>query len=73
VGQGYLPQGLWGTHFYNPSDQGYELSVQERLERWRKAQREALDIQEISEIPELSETEVDEIKRRQSLRRSELD
>jgi putative ATPase len=73
VGQGYLPQGLWGTYFYNPSDQGYELSVQERLERWRKAQREALDIQEISEVPELSETEVDEIKRRQSLRRSELD
>jgi putative ATPase len=73
VGQGYLPQGLWGTYFYSPGDQGYEREVQERLARWREAQRTALDIQEINEVPALSEADVDEIKRRQSLRRSELE
>jgi putative ATPase len=73
VGQGYLPQALWGTYFYNPSDQGYEQSVKERLARWRKAQQAALEIDKITELPELSETEVEKIKRRQSLRRSELD
>jgi putative ATPase len=73
VGQGYLPEGLWGTYFYSPGDQGYEREVQERLARWRKAQRAALDIQEINVVPALSEAEIDDVKRRQSLRRSELE
>jgi putative ATPase len=73
VGQGYLPEGLWGTYFYSLGEQGYEREVQERLARWREAQRAALNIQEINELPALSEAEVDEIKRRQSLRRSELE
>ena len=73
VGQGYLPQELWGTYFYNPSEQGYEQSVKERLERWRKAQQAALEIEKITELPELSEVEVEKVKRRHSLRRSELD
>jgi putative ATPase len=73
VGQGYLPQELWGTYFYNPSEQGYEQSVKERLERWRKAQQAALEIEKITELPELSEAEVEKAKRRHSLRRSELD
>jgi putative ATPase len=73
VGQGYLPQALWGTYFYNPSDQGYEQSVKERLARWRKAQQAALAIDKITELPELNETEIEKIKRRQSLRRGELD
>jgi putative ATPase len=72
IGQGYLPAGLWGTYFYKPSDQGYEAEVQRRLERWRQAQREALEIKEIFEVPDLSEAEVETLKRRQSLRRSDL-
>ncbi len=73
IGQGYLPRPLWGTYFYRPSDQGYEMDVQERLDRWRKAQREALEIDRTHEIPELTESEVERLKRRQSTRRSELD
>jgi len=42
TGQQYLPTNLLGRVFYNPSDQGYESHVQDRLERWRKAQAAAL-------------------------------
>ncbi len=42
TGQQYLPAGWVGRQFYQPSDQGYEAVVAERLERWRKAQAEAL-------------------------------
>ncbi|TFH36554.1 MAG: AAA family ATPase [Anaerolineales bacterium] len=73
VGQGYLPLELLGTYFYRPSDQGYELEVEKRLERWRQAQRAALDIQEVNLVPEMSEAEIEKLKRRHSLRRSELD
>jgi putative ATPase len=40
--QQYLPQGLVGTTFYEPSDQGYESQVQDRVRRWREAQARAL-------------------------------
>jgi putative ATPase len=40
--QQYLPSGLLGTHFYEPSDQGYESQIAERLSRWRTAQARAL-------------------------------
>lgn len=73
IGQGYLPTDLIGTYFYRPGGQGYEIEVEQRLERWRKAQRAALDIQDVNELPELSETEIEKVKRRHSLRRSELD
>ena len=39
------PTPLLGTYFYEPSDQGYEAAVAERLERWREAQRQALGIE----------------------------
>ena len=42
IPQQYLPEALRGTTFYNPSDQGYEAMVAERLERWRKAQAAGL-------------------------------
>ncbi len=42
IPQQYLPTGLIGTTFYKPSDQGYEAQVADRLQRWRKAQAEAL-------------------------------
>jgi putative ATPase len=63
IGQQYLPQGLSGTYFYRPGDQGYETQVEERLHRWRRAQREALGIEETVDLPDLSEKQVEEIKR----------
>jgi putative ATPase len=63
IGQGYLPDELWGTYFYQPSDQGYEAQVQERLERWREAQRQALGIEETRQMPDLAEDEVVTLKR----------
>lgn len=62
--QQYLPKPLLGTYFYKPSNQGYEAEVAERLKRWREAQRKALGITETTEVPELSQEEVLEIKRR---------
>ncbi|MBN1536354.1 MAG: AAA family ATPase [Anaerolineales bacterium] len=60
--QQYLPRDLLGTYFYSPSAQGYEAQVAERLERWRKAQREALGITNIERLPELPQETVMEIK-----------
>ncbi|NIM96133.1 MAG: AAA family ATPase [Anaerolineales bacterium] len=63
IGQQYLPSDLLGTYFYTPTEQGYEGQVLERLERWRRAQQEALGIDETLQLPDLSESQVDEIKR----------
>jgi putative ATPase len=60
--QQYLPKDILGTYFYNPSNQGYEASVKERLERWRKAQVEALGIEHTDLLPELTEDEVNTVK-----------
>ncbi len=62
--QQYLPKRLLGTYFYRPSDQGYEVQVTARLEMWREAQRKALGISKQEHIPELSEEEVREMKRK---------
>ena len=43
---------------------GYEAQVKERLARWRAAQEQALGITQTEELPELSEAEVLDIKRR---------
>jgi putative ATPase len=40
--QQYLPNNLVGKVFYQPSDQGYEAQVQERVRMWREAQAKAL-------------------------------
>ncbi len=45
IPQQYLPDNLLGTHFYEPSDQGYEKQAAERVEKWRKAQAQALGIE----------------------------
>ena len=37
----YLPSPLQGEEFYEPSEQGAELSIAERLTRWRAAVRKA--------------------------------
>jgi putative ATPase len=62
--QQYLPDELLGTYFYQPSSQGYEPEVQERLSRWREAQRQALGIDSTAEVPELTESEIQSIKTR---------
>jgi putative ATPase len=35
VEQQYLPDALKGRRYYQPSDQGYEREIKERLKRWR--------------------------------------
>ena len=64
IPQHYLPNGLLGTYFYNPTNQGYESQVVDRLERWREAQRKAIGIIDAETLPELSEDTVQEIKRK---------
>ncbi len=62
--QQYLPDELLGTYFYRPSTQGYEPDVADRLSRWREAQRKVLGIKTTTDIPELTEKQVDTIKTR---------
>ena len=70
VGQQYLPTGLLGTYFYAPSEEGYEAGVKDRLARWRAAQERALGLEQTETLPDLSEAEVIDIKRR-TVRRGE--
>jgi len=64
VPQQYLPKRLLGTYFYSPSQDGYESQVVERLEMWRAAQRKALGISKIENIPDMSEEQIQEMKRK---------
>jgi len=61
--QQYLPKRLLGTYFYQPSEEGYEAQVVERLEMWREAQRKALGIERFENVPDLSEEAIKEFKR----------
>jgi len=63
IPQQYLPDQLMGTYFYIPTEEGYESQVRDRLERWREAQRKALQI-EGRETPELSPDDVEALKRK---------
>ena len=60
--QNYLPREIAGMSFYTPSGVGYEQSVEERLARWREAQRKALGL-EGREGPLLSQADIDRMKR----------
>jgi putative ATPase len=40
--QQYLPTSMLDQRFYEPSDQGYEAQIAERVQRWRQAQSEQL-------------------------------
>jgi putative ATPase len=40
VRQQYLPDRLQGRRYYDPSDQGYEKEIRERLDRWLKGSKE---------------------------------
>ncbi len=62
--QQYLPKRLLGTYFYKPSGEGYETQVAARLEMWREAQRKALGITDVKNIPDMSEEQIVEMKRR---------
>jgi putative ATPase len=62
--QQYLPKRLLGTYFYSPSQEGYESQVTTRLEMWREAQRKALGITEVKHIPDMSEEQIIEMKRK---------
>jgi len=62
--QQYLPEELLGTYFYKPSSVGYEVQVADRLARWREAQRKALGITRREEIPDLTQEQIDEMKRK---------
>ncbi len=64
VPQQYLPKRLLGTYFYSPSQEGYESQVTARLEMWREAQRKALGITEVENIPDMSEEKIQEMKRK---------
>ena len=45
IPQQYLPDSLQGSLFYEPSNEGYERLAAERVEKWRKAQAQALGTQ----------------------------
>jgi putative ATPase len=60
--QQYLPKDILGIYFYRPSTQGYEAQVIERLERWREAQRAALGVTRVENVPELSQDQINQIK-----------
>jgi putative ATPase len=62
--QQYLPKRLLGTYFYSPSQEGYESQVVARLEMWREAQRKALGITKVNNVPAMSEEQIKEMKRK---------
>ena len=62
--QQYLPKRLLGTYFYTPSQEGYEAQVTNRLEMWREAQRKALGITDVENVPAMSEEQIQEMKRK---------
>jgi hypothetical protein len=48
---------------------GYEVEIAERLERWRAAQRKALNIKHSELLPDLSEDQINEIKQKHKANR----
>jgi len=63
IPQNYLPEAIKGMRFYEPSDQGYETQVADRLARWRKAVEQALSI-EPHEGPQVTEQEIIGLKKK---------
>ena len=56
VAQQYLPDGLQGKVFYQPSDQGYEQQIQREVTRRREAQLAAMVEGEMDAPPEILTT-----------------
>lgn len=44
VAQQYLPSGLQGKVYYQPSNQGYESTIQEKVQRHREQQLESVEV-----------------------------
>ncbi len=63
VPQNYLPEAIKGMRFYEPSDQGYEAQVDDRLARWRQAVQQALAI-EPHAGPQVTEQEIISLKKK---------
>jgi putative ATPase len=61
--QQYLPKEVLGRYFYKPSKEGYEMSVNDRLEKWREAQKKVLGIAKTQDLPDLSEETIKSMKR----------
>ena len=53
VSQQYLPKKYLGSVFYEPSGNGYEKIIAERLAAWRKLQREKFNINDPVNYPDL--------------------
>jgi putative ATPase len=64
IGQQYLPTALLGTYFYEPSAEGYESQVKDRLARWRAAQEKALGLERTETLPDISQEDINSIKHR---------
>jgi putative ATPase len=47
IPQEYLPKSVNGTRFYEPSDQGYERMIAERLEQWHRQIDESRQLSEV--------------------------
>ena len=62
--QQYLPKRLLGTYFYAPSEKGYESQVKARLKMWRAAQRRSLNIEREEHVPDMTEEQIVEMKRK---------
>jgi putative ATPase len=63
IPQNYLPEAIKGMRFYDPGDQGYEAQVADRLERWRRAVEQALEI-EPHAGPQVTEQEIIGLKKK---------
>lgn len=57
VAQQYLPDGLQGQVFYQPSAQGYEGDIAQQVQRRREAQLAAVEMEALPEILTLSPTD----------------
>ncbi len=64
VGQQYLPTALLGAYFYDPSEEGYEAQVKDRLAQWRAAQEKALGLTETQTLADLSVPQIVAIKQK---------
>ena len=66
TGQQYMPDELKGTYFYNPTSEGHEAAIKDRLLRWRKAQEKVLGVEETQTLPELNDAQIQGIKQKMS-------
>jgi putative ATPase len=64
IPQQYLPKEQLGKYFFSPSNEGYELEVKLRLERWREAQIKALGIKNTENLPDLPRDLIEKIKQK---------